>query len=145
MDVGNLEGLPVEIGLYRLPDSLELDNLMVRRQLTDPSDNTITVTKVSGCVVQSGGGQATREYAFIRLNLSPFFAKSVLQVEILLTIEMLLCHPGKYASSLRDCRLSLPGVGKYMVRGCLDDSADGNGIVCGRFTLGKPEAAWEDT
>lgn len=54
MDVRDLDGLPVEIGLYTLPDSLDVDNQMVRRQLADPSDNTIPVTKISGCVVQSG-------------------------------------------------------------------------------------------
>lgn len=54
MDVGDREGLPVQIGLYSLPDSLDLSNQMVRRQLADPSDDTIKITKVTECVVQSG-------------------------------------------------------------------------------------------
>lgn len=35
-------------------------------------------------------------------------------------------------------------MGKYMIQGCLDDSADGNGVVCGIKTLGKTLEDWEE-
>ncbi|GMH43110.1 hypothetical protein BSKO_11032 [Bryopsis sp. KO-2023] len=104
VEVGAVEGIPMEVALYRLPDDIDVSEGDTKRRLKNPEDKSVALQETAKCSIKSGD-----------------------------------------VDSLEDCRISMPDFGKYLLRGCFDDTKAGNGVVCGTMFLGKTSSHYDDS